>query len=119
MMKFVLVPGYQRWEIYNRNVNLYFCGMDRNEWGAIHLTVTWIFFGLLILHIALHWGIIIGIYQKLIPNRFARYLIALVLICSTTLRLLFPVLVNPEIQEGGCGCIREWQRQESSICPLR
>ena len=119
LMKYVLVPGYQRWEIYKRNVNLYLCGMDRHEWGEIHLTVACVFFGLLILHIALHWGIIIGIYRKLIPNHFARFLIALVLICSAMVLLLFPVFVNPEIRQGGCGCIREWQRQESSIYPLR
>ena len=30
LIKYVLVPGYQRWQIYNRNVDLFFWGLDRH-----------------------------------------------------------------------------------------
>ena len=33
LIKYVLVPGFRRWEIYDRNVDLSFWGMDRYEWG--------------------------------------------------------------------------------------
>jgi hypothetical protein len=31
LMKYVLIPGYQRWEIYERNVDLFLWGMGRHE----------------------------------------------------------------------------------------
>jgi hypothetical protein len=34
LMKNVLVPGYKRWDIYGRNVELYFWGLDRHQWGT-------------------------------------------------------------------------------------
>ncbi|MHC4076764.1 MAG: DUF4405 domain-containing protein [Planctomycetota bacterium] len=36
LIKYVLVPGYQRWEIYGRNVSLFLWGLDRHQWGTIH-----------------------------------------------------------------------------------
>ncbi len=46
LIKFVLVPGYQRWEIYGRNVELYFWGLDRHQWGTIHLLFGLVFIAL-------------------------------------------------------------------------
>ena len=90
LMKFVLVPGYQRWEIYGRNVSLFFCGLDRHQWGTIHFIIGLVFLSLLLLHVVLHWSMIVGIYRRLIPNRFARWVIALILICITALFFSFP-----------------------------
>jgi len=103
LMKYVLVPGYQRWEIYNRNVDLFFWGMGRHEWGTIHLVIGFVFLALLVLHIALHWGMLVSIYRTLVPNRFARCVVAVILVCLTILLLIFPFLVQPEIQERGLG----------------
>ena len=58
LMKYVIVPGYLRWEIYGRNVDLFFWGMGRHEWGTIHLVIGFVFLALLVLHIALHWGML-------------------------------------------------------------
>ena len=103
LMKYVLVPGYQRWEIYNRNVELFFWGLGRHDWGAIHFVIACVFLALLILHIALHWGMIIAIYRKLIPSRLVRCIIAVILISLTILLFVFPYFVKPEIQERGRG----------------
>ena len=72
LIKYVLVPGYQRWEIYDRNVDLFFWGLDRHQWGTIHLATGIVFLALLVLHVVLHWSMIVGIYRQLIPNSFAR-----------------------------------------------
>jgi len=109
LMKYVLIPGYQRWEIYKQNVDLFFCGMGRHQWGTIHLVIGYVFLALLVLHIILHWGMIVGIYRTLVPSRFARRVIAVILVLLTILLLIFPFIVQPEIQERGFGKGRGWQ----------
>ena len=103
LIKYVLVPGYQRWEIYGRNVNLFFGGLGRHQWGTIHFIVGLIFLALLVLHIVLHWSMIVGIYRRLIPSRFAHWIVALILIGVTIFLSAFPYFVKPEVQEQGQG----------------
>ena len=103
LIKYVLVPGYQRWEIYERNVSLFLWGLDRHQWGTINFILGLVFSALLILHIVLHWPMIIGIYRRLIPNRLARWTIAFVLIFVTLLLIAFPYLIKPEVIEHGQG----------------
>ncbi len=101
LIKYVLVPGYLRWEIYGRNVEMFFWGLDRHQWGTIHLVIGIVFLALLILHVVLHWSIMISIYRKLIPNRFTRWITALILIIMTVALFAFSYFVNPEINEHG------------------
>ncbi len=101
LMKYVLVPGYQRWEIYGRNVSLFFWRLDRHQWGTIHFIIGLVFLALLVLHVVLHWQMIVEIYRRLIPNRFARWVVALILICITALLFSFPYFVKPEVIEQG------------------
>ena len=103
LMKYVLLPGYRQWEIYERNVDLSFWGLDRHEWGTIHLFIGFVFLALLVLHVVLHWGIIVGIYRKLIPNGFVRSVVTVVLICLTILLLTFSFFVDPKVQERKLG----------------
>jgi len=103
LIKCVLVPGYQRWEIYERNVGLFFWGLDRHQWGTIHFIIGLVFLALLALHIILHWPIIVATWRKLIPNHFARLMAALIFICITILLLAFSYFVKPQIIEQGRG----------------
>ena len=103
LIKYVLVPGYQRWEIYGRNVSLFFWRLDRHQWGTIHFIIGLVFLALLVLHIVLHWQMIVGIYYKLIPNRFASWVIALILLVVTIILFAFPYFVKPEVIEQGRG----------------
>ena len=103
LMRNVLVPGYKRWEIYNSNVELYFWGLDRHQWGTIHFITGLVFLALLILHIALHWPIIVGIYRKLIPNLAARWIAVLILLSLAMVLAFFSFAVKPDVQEQGRG----------------
>ena len=103
LIKYVLVPGYQRWEIYGRNVSLFLWRLDRHQWGTIHFIIGLIFLALLVLHIILHWQMIVGIYRRLIPNRFARWITALILLVVTIILFAFPYFVKPEVIEQGRG----------------
>ena len=118
LIKYVLVPGYLRWESYGRNVEMFFWGLDRHKWGTIHLVIGIVFLALLMLHVALHWSMIIGIYRKLIPNRFARWIIALILILVTVVLFAFSYFVRPEINElTRVGPKRRWQNLRAT--PVR
>jgi hypothetical protein len=119
LMKYVLVPGYQRWDIYGRNVDLFFWGLNRHEWGMIHLVIAFVFLALLVLHNVLHWGVIVGIYRKLVPSRLARCIVAVILICLTILLFIFPVFVKPEVQERGPGRGRSWRQHEMPLYPTQ
>ena len=113
LIKYVLVPGYQRWEIYGRNVELFFWGLNRHQWGTIHLIIGIVLLVLLVLHTVFHWPMIVGIYRALIPNRFARWITALVLIFLTILLFAFAYIVKPEVQERGRGEGRGRHQNES------
>jgi hypothetical protein len=99
LIKFVLVPGYRRWQLYGRNVNLSFWGLDRHQWGTFHLVIGCVFLALLLLHIILHWEIIVGCCCKLLPNRPLRLLVAIVLLCLVIFLFIFPYFVRPEVLE--------------------
>jgi len=106
LIKFVLVPGYQRREIYGRNVELLFWGLDRHRWGTVHLCIGLTLITLLVLHIVLHWASIVAIFCKLIPNPLIRKVVAVALILVTALLLAFPCFVRPQVLDGppgGCG----------------
>lgn len=117
LMKYLLVPGYQRWAIYGRNVNLFLWGLDRHQWGTIHFVTGLVFFALLVLHIILHWPMIVGIYRSLVPNLFTRWIATVIVICITILLLSFSCIVKPEVWEQGQGKGRG-RRQCESQCDI-
>jgi hypothetical protein len=103
LMKYVLVAGYRRWEIYEQNVSLFFCGLDRHQWGTIHLIIGIVFLVLLVIHVILHWSLIVTIYRRLIPNRLARWVAALIFVVVVIFLLAFSYFVKPEVVEQGRG----------------
>jgi len=103
LTNYVLVPGFRQWEIYGRAVDLRFWGLDRHEWGAVHYVLGLVFLGLLVLHVILHWGMIVSISRKLIPHRLARRMVAAMLLVLAVLLMAFSAFVKPEVQERGRG----------------
>ncbi len=99
LIKFTLIPGQERWIKYEKNVDLYFWGMDRHEWGTIHLVIGFILLGLLVLHIILHWNVIICIYNKLIQRKMARKIIASLFIIISVFLIFISFIINPEVVE--------------------
>ncbi len=98
LMKFVLVPGYLRRQIYGRGAELFLWGMDRHQWGFIHLIIAYVFFGLLILHVILHWRMILEIYRRLIPNRIARGVTSVIITLLTVALFAFSWLIRSQVE---------------------
>ena len=103
LIKYVLVPGSKRWEIYKENVELFFLGMDRHQWGSIHLVLGFILLGLLLLHIILHWGQIKCMYQRVITRKAMRFVLFLLFIIVCLLFLLFSTLISVDVVPIGQG----------------
>ncbi|MBE9510712.1 MAG: DUF4405 domain-containing protein, partial [Bacteroidetes bacterium] len=99
LMKYVLIPGQDRWIKYGKNVEIYVFNMDRHEWGTIHLVIALVLLGLLSLHFILHWKLIVGLFSKLINNRSIRKPIAIVFLFISVFLFLFAFFVKPEIGE--------------------
>jgi hypothetical protein len=99
MIKYVLVPGSKRWDIYGRNVDLSFLGMDRHGWGTVHLICALIFVGLLVLHIVLHWKCLVNYLCRIVKIKaMANFLILMFAIVLFFL-VIFPFMIELRVTE--------------------
>lgn len=99
LMKYVLLSGDQRNIEYGQKVNLSFWGLTRHQWGDIHLIISIIFLVLLLLHIVLHWKMIVCIFQRMIPDKSLRICVTVVLTSIGLLLFSFPFFIQPDISE--------------------
>ena len=76
LMKYVLLPGRESTIKYGRRVDLSLLGLDRHDWGAIHLYLGFLLLALLVLHIVLHWNMIPGLFARLVATSRQRWKIA-------------------------------------------
>ncbi|MBL7110652.1 MAG: DUF4405 domain-containing protein [Bacteroidales bacterium] len=99
LMKYELITGQERWIRYGRNVDITFWGMDRHEWGKIHLIIGLLLTGFLILHLILHWNSIIRFFRHYIVNRILRIAVVSLLVISGASLIIFPFIVNINVSE--------------------
>lgn len=99
LIKYVLVPGFKRNDIYGRDVELYYWGIDRHQWGTIHLTLSFVLLFLLVLHIVFHWKQIVRIFKKMVPAKVWRLILGSLLVLFTFIFGVIPFFLNPEVDE--------------------
>lgn len=99
LIKYILLPGSERWIKYGRNVDLSFFGLDRHQWGHIHLIVAYVLVGFLALHIILHWKMILCLYRKIIANKVFRWVCGLVFALITLIFVFAPFFINVDVDE--------------------
>lgn len=97
LIKYVLIPGYKRNALYPGDVELYFMGLTRHEWGRIHLLLGFVFLLLLLIHILLHWDMIGCIFRQMISGKTMRRVIAVFLGVLCFLLLFVPLVMKPEV----------------------
>ena len=97
LIKYTLISGQERRIVYNDNVELYLFGMDRHEWGAIHLILGYVLIGLLVLHIIFHWKIVVTIYNRLIKRKLVKQLTTILFVSISALLIIVPFFIKPEI----------------------
>ena len=98
LLKYTLIPGKERWIKYGNNVELYFFGMDRHEWGTIHLILGIVLLALVVLHIVLHWKIIISVYKKLIKQPLTKKIVALLFLVLCLALIIVPFFIKPKVE---------------------
>ncbi len=112
LMKYILPPGREVWLRYGRNLDLTWLGWDRHDWGSIHLYLAFTLLGLLIIHLILHWSMIVGLFARLIPNPRRRTWVGVAFLIISLLLIYFPFLITPEMGERGRGPGRGRHRSE-------
>ena len=99
LLKYIFISGKERWVKYGSNVDMILFGMDSHEWETVHYILGIILFGLLALHIILHWKIILCLYRKLIKSQKVRTMITVIFIIISLILLFFPFVMNVTIQK--------------------
>jgi hypothetical protein len=103
LMKFVLIPGKERFAMYGSNVDLFFLGLDRHEWGTVHLLIAFLLFALLVTHILLHLRLIVNVASGMIAGQWVRKIAAALFVLLCLLCMLFAFVVRPDVREGAVG----------------
>ncbi len=103
LMKYILLPGREAWAVYGKKVELSWLGLDRHAWGAVHLYLAFLLLGLMVLHIVLHWQMIIGLFHKFISPTNLRDEVAIVFVILCAALLFFPFFINPDIDDTAPG----------------
>jgi hypothetical protein len=101
LMKYVLLPGYKINEVYGSGVELSFLGLDRHQWGTIHLILALFMVFLLVLHIIFHWDMILSIFRRMIITRRVRVVTGLLLGIIGLALVVLPFSFKPEVSEDG------------------
>lgn len=99
LIKYILVPGVERNAIYGKNVELSFLGIDRHQWGSIHLQLSFILLVLLLFHIIFHWQQIVSVFKRMIPDKTGRLVLTSVFAIVSIILCIIPLFVKPEIQQ--------------------
>ncbi len=96
LIKFTLIPGQERWMLYGQNMELTFLGLDRHEWGTIHLITGGVFFILLFLHFVFHWNMLKCFFRRYLKGASARFISIVLTILLFAGLIIFPFFVQPE-----------------------
>lgn len=99
LIKYVLVPGMEQNKLYGSDVELYYFGIDRHQWGTIHLYLGFILLFLLLLHIVFHWKQIVCIFKTMVFSRVWRIIFSSLLVIFTIVFGILPLFISPEVEE--------------------
>jgi hypothetical protein len=99
LIKYVLVPGFKRNEIYGKDIELFYLGYDRHWWGNVHYILSIILVSLVVLHIILHWKMIVGIFKKMVKIKSVRYIIGVFILVISIFLIGSTLFIKPQITE--------------------
>ncbi len=97
LIKYVLLPGFQCNIKYGRDVDLAFWGLDRHQWGTVHLIISLVLVALVALHIVLHWRQIKCLYKNLVRDHQKRIVLAFGLLLVCAVLAIGPLFIKPQV----------------------
>lgn len=99
ILKYNLIHGSERWKVYGDNVELFLFGIDRHQWGNIHLILGISLLALLALHIILHWKLVTCVYNRLFQKKLLYKVLTILFVIICFLFMLCPFIMKPTIGE--------------------
>ena len=81
------------------NKELFYLGMDRHQWGKIHLVVAYVMLALLLLHILFHWKTLLCLVRKAIPQAWFRRSLWMIIGILCLILFLFAFFISPVQKE--------------------
>jgi len=109
-IRYILISGEERWIKYGQNMKLSIWGLDRHEWGRIHLLTGIFLIALLVLHLYFHWAQIVSMLKKLMPGKVFRTLVlggvSVVVFLLALLPFIIPLEFGDPIYGKGKGQIK-------------
>jgi len=73
-----------------------FLGMERHDWLEIHDISSLLFAVIVLLHIILHWDLIVAIFNRMFPSKNLKYGIAGFICFFGLIMLISPFILEPE-----------------------
>ncbi len=113
LLKYVLLPGRDARLKYDMQVDLAFLGLDRHQWATIHFIVSLVLLTLLLLHIILHWSMIVTLYRRFVPVRSTRAVLTWTFIIASIVMVGFPLVARPQLMEQEP--MRRFSSEESAL----
>ncbi len=99
LVKYVLLSGIQRNQAIGPGNDYVLWGLDRHDWGFVHLVLGILFLLLLLLHILLHWKTITCMFRRMFSSPLLRMIVAVCITVVSLLTLAFPSFIKPTIVE--------------------
>ena len=99
LLKYILLPGRDARLKYGLQIDLAFLGLDRHQWATIHFIISLALLTLLLLHIILHWSMIVTLYRRFVPERRTRSAITSGFLIASIVMVGFPIIARPELIE--------------------
>ncbi len=99
LLKFVLPAGKEILTGNSQTAEWLWLGLDRHDWSAIQCYLAFIVLGLLVIHIILHWGAIVSLYENIFSNATVRTIAAPVFAVAALFLLTLPLLGKPVLKE--------------------
>jgi len=99
LIKYNLISGQERWMIYGRPVELYWLGLDRHQWGYIHLLLAFALLFFLAVHLVLHSTLIKSVYKKIIALKAIRKTFVMAFASISILLIFSPFVIKADVYE--------------------
>lgn len=97
LIKYSLVSGQESWIKYGENNHFIMMGMNRHEWGTVHLVIGFAFLLLLLFHVILHWKSISCTCNRIFNRKPISQLVVSIFIAICVLLMAFPFFMNSVI----------------------
>lgn len=92
IMKYTMPSGYAVRHEGARSYASDVLGLGRHGWGNVHWVLSVLFLLFLVLHIILHWKMIVAIVKRMVPNNTMRRTLWFILVVISAALLIFPFI---------------------------